>query len=396
MKILFVLLHFPLDIKTSSGMYSDMVLEFQKHGHDVYVITGDTEKTELIEDSGFRVLRVKSLPIMYVKSMIQKGIGMALLPHFFLRAYKKFFKTEKFDWIVMPTPPITAIDFVKKVKKWSGAKFYMILRDIHPQSSASLGEIRYKWMVNYLYRRSDLGYRLADVIGCMSQANIDFIKSCHNIPESSRCTVLYNWMSSIPYTKEDDSELRSKYNLQGKFLVLFGGNIGLGQRIENIVDLAKHYLANKDVVFVVIGKGIKKQELQDKAKEQNLTNILFVDFMPREDYLKFVKSVDLGLISINENNAAPTCPSKALSYMSLKIPILALINRNSDYGQIIENAGAGYWSVGSDKAHVYELFDKLLADADLRKQMGENGYKFYCENLTTEKVYNDLIGQMSE
>lgn len=396
MKVLFVLLGFPKNYETSSEMYSDMVLQFKKNGHDVYVISGDPQKTQLINDERLHILRVKSLPIVYVKSMIQKGIGMALLPHFFLRAYKKFFKAEKFDWIVMPTPPITAIDFVKKVKKWSGAKFYMILRDIHPQSSASLGEIRYKWMVNYLYRRSDLGYRLADVIGCMSQANIDFIKSCHNIPESSRCTVLYNWMTSIPYTKEDDSELRSKYNLQGKFLVLFGGNIGLGQRIENIVDLAKHYIANKDVVFVVIGKGIKKQELQDKAIEQNLTNILFVDFMPREDYLKFVKSVDLGLISINENNAAPTCPSKALSYMSLKIPILALINRNSDYGQIIENAGAGYWSVGSDKVHVYELFDKLLADADLRKQMGENGYKFYCENLTTEKVYNDLIGQMSE
>ena len=395
MKVLFVLLGFPKDYKSSSGMYSDMVLEFVKNGHDAYVITGSQEKTTFVEDGNLHILRVHSLPIVYVSNMIKKGIGMALLPYFFLRAYKKYLRSQKFDWIVMPTPPITAIDFVKKVKKWSGAKFYMILRDIHPQSSASHGEIKNKCMVDYLYRRSDFGYNLDDVVGCMSQANIDFIKSCHNIPEKTKCTVLYNWMTSVPYVKEDSSALREKYNLQNKFLVLFGGNIGLGQRIENIVDLACHYKSCEDIVFVVIGKGIKKRELQESVEKNALKNVLFIDYMPREDYLKFVKSVDLGLISINENNAAPTCPSKALSYMSLKIPILALINRNSDYGQMIENAGAGYWSVGSDKLHVYELFGKIYQDKTLREQMGENGYRFYCDNLTTEKVYNDLIRQMN-
>ena len=83
--------------------------------------------------------------------------------------------------------------------------------------------------------------------------------------------------------------------------------------------------------------------------------------------------------------------------MSLKIPILALINKNSDYGQIVEEqAKAGYWAVGSDKEKVYALFDKLYADAELRKQMGENGYQFYCEHLTTEKVYAEFIKQMTE
>jgi glycosyltransferase involved in cell wall biosynthesis len=146
----------------------------------------------------------------------------------------------------------------------------------------------------------------------------------------------------------------------------------------------------------VIGKGVKKDDLHQMAVEQNLTNMIFMDFMPREDYLRFVKSADLGLISIHGNNAAPTCPSKALSYMSLKIPILALINKNNDYGQILEEkAKAGYWAVASDKERVYYLFDKLYCDARLRKEMGENGYRFFCENLTTDKVYAEMIRQMT-
>ena len=204
-------------------------------------------------------------------------------------------------------------------------------------------------------------------------------------------------MNYQPYEEEDFSELRIKYNLEGKFLVLFGGNLGLGQCVENIADLACHYLKNDNIRFVVIGKGVKKDALQQMAKEQNLTNMIFMDFMPRADYLKFVKSADLGLISIHGNNAAPTCPSKAVSYMSLKIPILALINKDNDYGQILEEkAGAGYWAVASDKEKVYGLFDKIYGDVQLRKEMGENGYKFFCEYLTTDKVYAEMIKQMTE
>lgn len=396
MKILFTLLKAPTDLK-NGGMYADMIMEFKKNGHDITVIGGSQDETKFYENNGIRILAVKSLPVVYVKNLIRKGIGMATLPWYFKSAYKKYLKNEKFDWIVMSTPPITLIDVVKWIKKRSGAKLYMILRDIHPQSSASLGEIKYKWMVDYLYRRSDLGYRISDIVGCMSPENIRFIQKEHKIPKSTRCTVLYNWMNYTPYEDDGTSDLRRERNLEDKFLVLFGGNIGLGQCIENIVDLARHYLSNDNIRFVVIGKGVKKNELQQMCINQNLSNVIFIDYMPRDEYLRFVKSVDIGLVSIHGNNAAPTCPSKVVSYMSLKIPVLALINENNDYGKVfLEDPKVGMWSVATNKQHVYEQFDKMYADVNLRKEMSENGYKFYRKNLTTEKVFNEMIKQMTE
>ena len=127
-----------------------------------------------------------------------------------------------------------------------------------------------------------------------------------------------------------------------------------------------------------------------------MKNIKFIEFMPRDEYLDFVKSVDIGLISINERYKVPTCPSKAVSYMSLKIPIFAMINATNDYGEIIEKAGAGYWAIGNDKDSVYTLFDKMCNDVTLRKKMGENGYNFYLENLTSEIAYNTIINQINE
>ena len=80
--------------------------------------------------------------------------------------------------------------------------------------------------------------------------------------------------------------------------------------------------------------------------------------------------------------------------MSLKIPIMAMINYGSDYGTIIENAGAGFWAEGDKKEKVVELFDKLLESSELRKRMGENGYKFYLENLTSEHAYNAVMKEI--
>jgi len=159
--------------------------------------------------------------------------------------------------------------------------------------------------------------------------------------------------------------------------------------------LAEHYSHNENIIFLVIGKGVKKKAMKQMAKEKKLENIKFIDFMPRDEYLDFVKSVDIGLISINERYKVPTCPSKAVSYMSLKIPIFAMINSGNDYGEIIEKARAGYWAVGNDKEKIYALFEKMCNDQILRKEMGENGYNFYLTNLTSEIAYNTIINQIN-
>lgn len=394
MKFLFLILHIS-DRPDTSNMYSDLIEEFRDQGHDVTIMAPDIEykSTFLHEEMGMRVLRIKTKPVLGVKNLFKKGIALALLPNQFKKAYNQYLSGESFDWIIMPTPPITLIDFVEYAKEKTKGKFYLILRDIHPHSAASIGLIKYKFMFNYLARRASKGYKIADFIGCMSQGNIDFIASKYPALDKSKLVILFNWQKLENYT-ESRIDFRKKYNLQDKFIALFGGNIGLGQRIENIVMLAKHYLANPNIIFLIVGKGVKKDQLMQIASKDNLSNIKFIDFMPRQDYLEFVKSVDLGIISINENYAVPTCPSKAVSYMSLKIPIMAIINPNNDYGKIIEDAGAGFWAVGGEEKRIFSLFNQIYEDQNLREKMGRSGYEFYLENLTAKKAYMNMMNQI--
>ena len=393
MKVLFLLLSMPDDI-AASDMYIDLFGEFKDNGHEVTVMApSNVNKTLLTQERGVEVLRVKAQQTQYVTNMLKKGIALALLPFFYKRAYKKYLYNRDFDWIFMPTPPITLVDFVSYLKKHTNAGFYLILRDIHPQSVASIGVVKNRLMYNYIEKRARRGYETADYIGCMSQGNIKFIMNNYPNLRTEKLVLLMNWQKDEGYTPAI-IDIRKKYNLEDKTLVLFGGNIGLGQRVENIFTLAKEFSNDNKIVFLIVGKGVKKQNLKNLVYSEKLENVLFIDFLPRQEYLDFVKSVDIGLVSINENYKVPTCPSKAVSYMSLKIPIFAMINPNNDYGEIIEKAGAGFWTVGSDKELVFNLFNKLCNDEELRKKMGDSGYKYYLSNLTSKCAYKTIVTQV--
>lgn len=396
MKVLFVLLELAEGNK-DGGMYGNLAEHFHKNGHEVVIIAPDVNHAKTFDgmERSMRVVRVASKETQGVVSMYKKGVALATLSYYYKKAYNKFLPREKFDWIIMPTPPITLSGFVKYVKKRTGAKFYLILRDIHPQSVWSIGLLHNKFEYKFLDKKARTGYQTADLIGCMSQGNIDFIHKQYPRMQMGMGVLLYNWVTEPPLT-EPDSTLRPRLGLEGKFVALFGGNLGKGQRIENIVYLAEHYQENTDIVFLIIAKGLEKVRLQKISEEKRLANIRFMDFMPQKDYLNLTKSVDLGLVSINENYSVPTCPSKAVSYMAAGVPVFAMINPGSDYGQVIEDCGAGYWAVGSDKERTIELFDKLYKDVELRKRMSESGRKFYEQNCMVGSAYETMLKQMAK
>lgn len=395
MKILLLLLNLNEE-KKGGGMYLSLAQEFKRNGHEVTIMAPDVHhrtSTMRLEYS-MRVVRVSSKATQGVSNMFQKGIALATLPFFYKKAYKRFLVNELFDWVVMPTPPITLSKFVGYVKKQSGAKFYLILRDIHPQSVWSIGLLHSKLEYIFLDKKARTGYQTADLIGCMSQGNIDFIHKQYPSMKMGEGVLLYNWVIEPPKS-EPDPTLKLRLGLEGKFVALFGGNLGKGQRVDNIAFLAEHYKDKDDIVFLIIARGVEKERLERIAEKKELKNIRFMDFMLQKDYLNLTKTVDLGLVSINENYRVPTCPSKAISYMAAGVPILAMINPDSDYGQWIEDAGAGYWAVGSDRERVVSLFDKLYADADLRHRMSVAGREYYVSHCTPTRAYETMIEQMT-
>ena len=380
----------------SSNLYLDLAMDFHDNGHDVFVIAPSNDgKKSVSTEFNMTVLRVKGMKQKGVGSVFLKGLAQTFLPYQFKRAYKKYFSKESFDLILMPTPPITLISFVSYLKKCSNAKFYLILRDIYPQGAADIGLVKSKLMYNYLRYLEIKTYKTADIIGCMSKKNIDFILRNNPFIDEKKLTFLPNWQKKMSLNDSPiDMTIKEKYNLNNKFIVLFGGTIGYAQKVENIIKLASYCSKYEDVQIVVIGSGVKKKYLQQLVLNGNLKNVSFLEQLPRDEYLFFAKSADIGLITIDERFTVPTIPSKTVTYFSLSLPILAVIDAHTDYPDLLSAADAGLWSIGGNDSDMYRNFDILYKDKKQRVKMGQSGYEYFLNHLTSEKAYDNIMCQI--
>lgn len=396
MKILFLTISMP-NMSGSSNMYAALIKELARNGHEVCVVA-PVEKgagTRIVSaGENIRILQAESLPLFGV-NLVRKGIANVLLPFVYQRAIDKNLRGEKFDLIITPTPPITLVDVVARMKKRCGAKAYLILRDIFPQNAVDLGFMK-KWQPHYLHfrRQEKKLYRVCDKIGCMSQGNIDYIRKHNPDVPAEKLHILENFQAPeerVPATED----LKAKYGVGGKFVVIFGGNMGVPQKLENVLALAKACEAEyPDVAFLLVGKGVQQKRIRRLIAEMKLSNTVLHDLIPYQDYQNLVAQCDIGLISLNERFTIPNIPSKTLSYFNLSLPVLASIDAATDYGRLLDEIGAGLWSLAGDVPAFKANFDKLYRDAALRRRMGENGRKYFETRMTDKVACRTIMTQI--
>jgi glycosyltransferase involved in cell wall biosynthesis len=244
-----------------------------------------------------------------------------------------------------------------------------------------LGMIKSELVFKYFRKKEQQLYDISDRIGCMSQGNIDYVLKHNKVPKE-KLEILYNWkkLSNLPLI--DKEEIKKSYGLEGKFVAFFGGNIGYAQELEFLIELAECYKTRDDIVFLIVGKGVMKPKIENLVKEKQLQNVRFIDYLLRDEYEKLLRAADVGLINLSRKFTIPNIPSKAVSYMEAGIPILAATDKNTDFGKMIEDIGAGLWCETGDIQKYKENLEKLLTDTALRERIRERSTAFMKDNMT--------------
>lgn len=395
MKVLFLLIT-PPDLAGYSDLYSDLVLEFANNGHDVHVATllekRHGRESRLETKRGVKVLHVAGGDFFGV-GVLRKGLTTISLTRRFITAIDRFFKNERFDLVIYNTPPITFSPVVRRLKRKMGCKTYLILRDIFPANARDLGMIRDPLTFHFFRRLEKQLYQISDRVGCMSQGNIDYVLAHNPEVPRSKLELLPNWMRVSPDPPIKDPQVLAQHGLAGKFLALYSGNIGYSQELEFLLELAKLYRDRDDIVFMLIGKGAMTEKLKSSAARAGLSNVIFRDFiLERADFERLLASADLGLINLDRRFTIPNIPSKTLGYFACGVPILAAIDRHTDYGQFLDDCHAGLWSLTGDLPAYQHNFERLLSDPHLRKTLGQNGRAALIERFTVEKAYQTIAG----
>lgn len=387
------------------GIYQDLMRKFRDEGHQVYIVTAAErrlgQETSLVESHGVKILNVKTLNVQKT-NIVEKGIGTLLIERQFKAAIKKYLGGVKFDLITYSTPPITFTNVVKYLKQQNPqAVSYLQLKDIFPQNAVDIGMMSTTGVKGLLYkffrRKEKKLYAFSDYIGCMSPANVEFVLKHNPEVDAKRVEVAPNSLELKAYSLQDGQEkaeryyIRKKYNLPtDKPIFIYGGNLGKPQGIDYLIKCLDAVKGRTDCHFVVVGTGTELPKLQEWYDNLNANlNVTVMKGLPKEDYDMLVRNCDVGLIFLDYRFTIPNYPSRLLSYLENKMPVVCATDVNTDIGKIAEENGYGYWCESVKPEDFTALVDKMLASD--RKAMGEKGYEFLKENYQVEHTYQAIM-----
>lgn len=389
------------------GIYSDLLRKFRNEGNSVYIVYPRERrtglKTELYEQNGVHILGVRTLNLKKT-NIVEKGLGQLLLESQFKRAIRSHFSNVFFDLILYSTPPVTFTKVVSLLKHGNPkAVAYLLLKDIFPQNAVDLGLLSKRGLKGVLYHyfryKEKRLYELSDFIGCMSPANMEYLISHNPNVEKKKVEIAPNSIELSPnnyaLANDDRGIIRKEYGLPwDKPIFIYGGNLGKPQGIDYLIDCLSDNSTRDDCYFVIVGNGTDYEKLEKWYSNNNHPSVLLLDSLPKEKYDRLVSACDVGLIFLDHRFTIPNYPSRLLSYLEQRMPILAATDCNTDIGRIAEVNGYGYWCE-SDTVENFTTIINRMIHSDI-KMMGQKGYDFLCKWYLVDNTYQAIVRHVQE
>lgn len=372
--------------------------EFVRHGHSIYIVVPlerrFNEPTGIIESCSTNILRVKTLNIQKT-NLIEKGIGTLLLEYQYQEAIRKYWKAIRFDLILYSTPPITFNKVIASLKKKYSAKTYLLLKDIFPQNAVDLRMFSKNSLIYKLFRKKEEDlYQLSDYIGCMSSANVDYVLKHNRILKEKKIEVCPNSIEIIDIEASwfERKSILQKLNIPtDKVLFIYGGNLGKPQGIDFLIEVITANECRNDSYFIIAGNGTEFIKLKTWFDNQIPCNACLLPTLPKKEYDDLVRACDIGLIFLDKRFTIPNFPSRLLSYLENKMPVLMAIDKNTDIGEIAYSNGFGLWTESGNIDTFMEMVDFMTTDKERVKVMGENGFSYLKANYNVNRSYNIIM-----
>jgi colanic acid biosynthesis glycosyl transferase WcaI len=197
--------------------------------------------------------------------------------------------------------------------------------------------------------------------------------------QGDKVETIPNWVdlqAITPQTSGDD--FRRRHDLQGRFVVLFAGNLGYAAGLEVALAAAGELQDDARLVLVIVGEGSAKPQLMGLAQRQRLPNMRFVPTVPPQEVSGMLASADLALVTLRPGLGSLSVPSKALAYMASGRPIVAAVPADSEIKTIIERAECGQWVPSGKPAALASAVRALAAAGEELGRMGLRG-RAYAE-----------------
>jgi len=203
----------------------------------------------------------------------------------------------------------------------------------------------------------------------MSDENCNYLVKFSGI-EKQNVEVCPNSIKVNEPVTVDKREIRNMYELPtDKRIFVYGGNLGVAQGIDFIISCLNENEKSEGHYILIVGSGTEFQRLMGWFNEKKPTNCKIISALPQEKYSELMAACDVGLIFWDHRFTIPNFPSRLLSYMKEKKPVLAATDPCTDIGRIIEKGGFGYWCESNDVNGFINAMSRFDNDNENKKMV---------------------------
>jgi len=273
-----------------------------------------------------------------------------------------------------------------------GRKLVVWVQDLWPESLAATGYVRnprvlraVEWVVRWIYRHTDLLLVQSRAFEA-SVAALSPAKPIVYYPNSVDAT--------FAEPPSPDVALPDVPALDEGFAVVFAGNVGVGQAVEVIVEVAVLLKDVPAIRFVVFGQGSRWDWMREQAQVRGLTNLHLPGRFPINTMPGLMQKAGALLVTLaDEPIFAMTVPNKVQAYMAAGRPILACLN--GEGARLVAEAQAGLSVPAQDaKALAAAVLQLYRMPAEERAQLGANGRRYFKAHFDHDKLVDELMAHL--
>lgn len=307
----------------------------------------------------------------YISFSISSAIAMLLI--------------KKPDVVLISSPPLFCAFTTGLVCFLRRIPFILEVRDLWPTSLIELGAIKNSLIKSVMFLMERFLYNKAYRIITLTRGIKNYLLNIE-IPEAKIAFIHCGVNLTKMYPDYNAGiRVRSQYGWESKKVVMYFGALGEANNIDVIIRAASDLKYNKDIIFVLIGDGIRREKIIQEVANLKLENVVVLPALPKSEGRKFLSAADVCIVTLKDLKIFEgAIPTKLIDYMACKRPVLCGVKGEAK--EIVDDAKCGYvFNPNDEKQLVYCLL-KILSNNEKSTEMGINGYNYVVKNFTIEKM----------
>ena len=273
------------------------------------------------------------------------------------------FKYRKHEVVYVTNPPMAYLSSLVLKNPFS-----IIVYDTYPDALKNVGIGEGNFIYKWWSKQNKKLFAKATKIVTLSYGMADCLA---NYVERERISVVPNWASKASFgpVAKSENPFVKEHGLENKFVVMYSGNMGFTHNVETIIEVAKKLADDERIHFMLIGDGKKKPELQEMCRNYGLKNCTFLDWQPADMLQYSLASAGLGVISLNDETAKVSVPSKTYNLLAVGAPLLCIVPEDSELASMVAKYQNGACFQPNQIDEIAAFVQELANDEDKKAAM---------------------------